>query len=158
MNTCLPSWRNRPVINHHDRHNTGSIATDGSLVVDGHEVSVVYYRAGCDPSDESDRCQAHLLSKPVRASALTVLDGDLSSEAGLFSRPRRYSPDDFPTETEWTGREILERSTAVKCPSLRRGRKPPPPRCVRSNASGEDALCFRLVRLPPGVLTLSASP
>lgn len=27
-----------------------------------------------------------------------------------------YTPDDYPTELEWKGREVLERSSAIKCP------------------------------------------
>jgi len=29
-----------------------------------------------------------------------------------------YSPDDYPTEQEWEARELLERSLAIKCPSI----------------------------------------
>lgn len=29
-----------------------------------------------------------------------------------------YSPDDYPTEAEWEARELLERSLAIKCPSV----------------------------------------
>lgn len=29
-----------------------------------------------------------------------------------------YSPDDYPSELEWQGRGKLERSSAVKCPSV----------------------------------------
>lgn len=29
-----------------------------------------------------------------------------------------YSPDDYPSEAEWEGRTILERSLAIKCPSV----------------------------------------
>ncbi len=29
-----------------------------------------------------------------------------------------YTPDDYPGEAEWSARELIERSTAIKCPSL----------------------------------------
>ena len=29
-----------------------------------------------------------------------------------------HRPDDFPTENEWQARETIERSNALKCPSL----------------------------------------
>jgi len=45
------------------------------LVVEGHEISVVYYRAG-------------------------------------------YTPNDYPTEDEWSARLMVERSYAIKCPSI----------------------------------------
>ena len=33
-------------------------------------------------------------------------------------RVGRYTPNDYPTEAEWDARLLLERSLAVKCPSL----------------------------------------
>lgn len=48
---------------------------DGTLRLDGSEVSVVYYRAG-------------------------------------------YGPEDYPTEVQWDARGMLERSKAIKCPSV----------------------------------------
>ncbi|CAI5491063.1 unnamed protein product, partial [Closterium sp. Naga37s-1] len=47
----------------------------GDLTVDGHHISVVYYRAG-------------------------------------------YGPGDYPTDLEWEARLLLERSAAVKCPTI----------------------------------------
>jgi hypothetical protein len=29
-----------------------------------------------------------------------------------------YTPDDYPTESEWLGRELIESSAAVKCPNI----------------------------------------
>ncbi|CAI5747067.1 unnamed protein product [Peronospora destructor] len=46
-----------------------------TLVLDGHEVAVTYFRAA-------------------------------------------YTPNDYPTEQEWAGRTIIERSYAIKCPSI----------------------------------------
>uniref|UniRef100_A0A7S2FM90 Glutathione synthetase n=2 Tax=Octactis speculum TaxID=3111310 RepID=A0A7S2FM90_9STRA len=54
-----------------------------------------------DGSDDDDR-------------VLTV-DGE---EVSVVYFRAGYTPDDYPTDAEWKAREILERSTAVKCPSL----------------------------------------
>ncbi|XP_006664070.1 glutathione synthetase, chloroplastic [Oryza brachyantha] len=53
----------------------GHVLPDGTLVVDGRTVSVVYFRAG-------------------------------------------YTPNDYPSEAEWTARLLMEQSSAVKCPSI----------------------------------------
>ncbi|CAI5484933.1 unnamed protein product [Closterium sp. Yama58-4] len=53
----------------------GAITDAGELTVDGHRISVVYYRAG-------------------------------------------YGPGDYPTDLEWEVRLLLERSAAVKCPTI----------------------------------------
>ncbi|KAL5224579.1 hypothetical protein ABZP36_011218 [Zizania latifolia] len=53
----------------------GELHPDGTLVVNGLPVAVVYFRAG-------------------------------------------YSPDDYPSETEWRARLLIERSSAIKCPSI----------------------------------------
>ncbi|CAI5997705.1 unnamed protein product [Closterium sp. NIES-64] len=53
----------------------GAITDSGDLTVDGHHISVVYYRAG-------------------------------------------YGPGDYPTDLEWEARLLLERSAAVKCPTI----------------------------------------
>ncbi|KAL3702413.1 hypothetical protein R1sor_020435 [Riccia sorocarpa] len=56
-------------------HAQAKISADGTLVIDGRDVSVVYYRAG-------------------------------------------YTPNDYPSEVEWDARLLIERSSAVKCPSI----------------------------------------
>jgi len=53
----------------------GQVLPDGTLVVDGKKVAVVYYRAG-------------------------------------------YTPNDYPSEAEWSARLLIEQSCAVKCPSI----------------------------------------
>ncbi|CAA0829277.1 Glutathione synthetase- chloroplastic [Striga hermonthica] len=53
----------------------GEILPDGSLIVDGEAVAVVYFRAG-------------------------------------------YAPTDYPSESEWSARLLIEQSCAVKCPSI----------------------------------------
>ncbi|XP_021988512.1 glutathione synthetase, chloroplastic [Helianthus annuus] len=53
----------------------GKILSDGTLVVDGETVAVVYFRAG-------------------------------------------YAPNDYPSESEWKARLLVEESSAVKCPSI----------------------------------------
>ncbi|DAZ93723.1 TPA: hypothetical protein N0F65_009649 [Lagenidium giganteum] len=55
----------------------GQLTTDArrALIVDGHEVALVYFRAG-------------------------------------------YTPNDYPTDGEWQAREKIERSLAIKCPSI----------------------------------------
>ncbi|CAI7801155.1 unnamed protein product [Closterium sp. NIES-53] len=53
----------------------GATTGTGELTVDGHRISVVYYRAG-------------------------------------------YGPGDYPTDLEWQARLLLERSAAVKCPTI----------------------------------------
>ncbi|XP_068497955.1 glutathione synthetase, chloroplastic-like [Phaseolus vulgaris] len=53
----------------------GEILPDGTLCVDGREISVIYFRAG-------------------------------------------YTPVDYPSESEWKARLLMEQSSAVKCPSI----------------------------------------
>ncbi|WVZ90457.1 hypothetical protein U9M48_036758 [Paspalum notatum var. saurae] len=53
----------------------GQVLPDGTLLVDGKKVAVVYYRAG-------------------------------------------YTPNDYPSEAEWSARLLIEQSSAVKCPSI----------------------------------------
>lgn len=53
----------------------GQVLPDGTLVVDGRRVAVVYFRAG-------------------------------------------YAPNDYPSEVEWSGRLLIEESSAIKCPSI----------------------------------------
>ncbi|CAN6329254.1 unnamed protein product [Urochloa humidicola] len=53
----------------------GQVLPDGTLLVDGKTVAVVYYRAG-------------------------------------------YTPNDYPSEAEWSARLLIEQSSAVKCPSI----------------------------------------
>ncbi|KAK1603095.1 hypothetical protein QYE76_017810 [Lolium multiflorum] len=53
----------------------GQVLPDGTLVVDGRKVAVVYFRAG-------------------------------------------YTPNDYPSEREWSARLLMEESSAVKCPSI----------------------------------------
>jgi hypothetical protein len=31
--------------------------------------------------------------------------------------PRRYTPNDYPSEAEWQARDVIEKSDAAKCPS-----------------------------------------
>lgn len=53
----------------------GELLPDGTLVVDGVAVAVVYFRAG-------------------------------------------YAPSDYPSESEWRARLLMEQSSAIKCPSI----------------------------------------
>ncbi|TVU49990.1 hypothetical protein EJB05_01339 [Eragrostis curvula] len=53
----------------------GQVLPDGTLLVDGRKVAVVYYRAG-------------------------------------------YTPNDYPSDGEWSARLLMEKSSAVKCPSI----------------------------------------
>ena len=73
----------------------GKLDADGTLRIGDELVSVVYFRAGCVPL----RC----------ATASSCLRNYV-----VFS----YTPTDYPSETEWEGRSIIERSAAAKCPSI----------------------------------------
>mmetsp|Transcript_16942 Transcript_16942/g.51038 ORF Transcript_16942/g.51038 Transcript_16942/m.51038 type:complete len:272 (+) Transcript_16942:807-1622(+) len=53
------------------------------------------------------------LSGPERR--LLLPDG---AEASVVYFRAGYTPNDYPTEREWSGRELLERSHAIKCPSI----------------------------------------
>lgn len=53
----------------------GKTLSDGTLVVDGETVAVIYFRAG-------------------------------------------YAPNDYPSESEWKARLLMEESSAIKCPSI----------------------------------------
>eukprot|EP00041_Stephanoeca_diplocostata_P031099 m.960387 g.960387 ORF g.960387 m.960387 type:complete len:521 (+) comp23886_c3_seq2:363-1925(+) len=49
---------------------------------------------------------------------LTVVERGVQHVIGVVYFRAGYCPDDFPTETEWHARETIERSKALKCPSL----------------------------------------
>ncbi|KAK9919737.1 hypothetical protein M0R45_028317 [Rubus argutus] len=53
----------------------GKLLPDGTLVVDGQVIGIVYFRAG-------------------------------------------YAPTDYPSESEWRARLLMEKSSAIKCPSI----------------------------------------
>ncbi|WOL17747.1 glutathione synthetase, chloroplastic [Canna indica] len=53
----------------------GQVLPDGTLIIDGQAVAVIYFRAG-------------------------------------------YSPNDYPSEAEWSARVLMEKSSAIKCPSI----------------------------------------
>ncbi|XP_042434728.1 glutathione synthetase, chloroplastic-like [Zingiber officinale] len=53
----------------------GEVLSDGTLIIDGKPVAVVYFRAG-------------------------------------------YTPNDYPSEAEWGARLLIEKSSAIKCPSI----------------------------------------
>ena len=49
------------------------------------------------------------------------LNGTLNDEVELYIDilfRAGYSPADYPTENEWTAREMIESSSAMKCPSI----------------------------------------
>uniref|UniRef100_A0A7S1RY77 Glutathione synthetase n=1 Tax=Alexandrium catenella TaxID=2925 RepID=A0A7S1RY77_ALECA len=50
------------------------------------------------------------------ATGKLLLDGGMEISVVYFRAG--YSPDDYPTEAEWEARELLERSLAIKCPSV----------------------------------------
>ncbi|KAK9473734.1 uncharacterized protein V1510DRAFT_391712 [Dipodascopsis tothii] len=59
----------------------------------------------------------------AEATTLCALDADRTlrfrgREVAVVYYRCAYTPDDFPTETEWDGRLVLERSRAIKCPTL----------------------------------------
>jgi len=58
-----------------DINERATLDSNNNLILDGHVVAIMYFRAG-------------------------------------------YAPDDYPTEKEWGARLLLERSTAIKCPSI----------------------------------------
>ena len=73
----------------------GKLEADGTLRIGTDLVSVVYFRAGC------------------------VLLRGVTTSSGLRScESTSYTPADYPSETEWEGRSIIERSAAAKCPSI----------------------------------------
>jgi len=41
-----------------------------------------------------------------------------SSIASIVYFRAGYSPDDYPTEVEWEGRKLIEKSNAIKCPNI----------------------------------------
>lgn len=45
-----------------------------------------------------------------------LLGGGLT--AGVVYYRAGYTPDDYPTDTEWKGRTVVEHSTAIKCPDI----------------------------------------
>lgn len=47
-----------------------------------------------------------------------LLDGDSGLVAGVVYYRAGYTPDDYPSDTEWKGRSIVEHSSAIKCPDV----------------------------------------
>jgi len=76
-----------------------TIGKDGLLTVGDEIASVVYFRAGC--------------ARATLAGGVVLAFSD-----ACFFIPFRYTPVDFPTDAEWRGRAVIERSACVKCPSL----------------------------------------
>lgn len=58
----------------------------------------------------------------IHAEATMGTDGRLhlanGDEVAVAYFRAGYSPDDYPTEQEWSARMLLERSLAIKCPSI----------------------------------------
>ena len=55
------------------------------------------------------------LSAKSLVGAVHRLDGH---HVSVFYLRAGYSPDDYPTDNEWTGRQKMESSNAVSCPSV----------------------------------------
>lgn len=51
-------------------------------------------------------------------SATSALIVDDVMEISLCYYRSGYTPNDYPTETQWQGRELIESSLAIKCPSI----------------------------------------
>jgi len=49
---------------------------------------------------------------------LIVPDGDKRVAAGVVYYRAGYTPDDYPSDTEWEGRAKVEHSSAIKCPDI----------------------------------------
>lgn len=58
------------------------------------------------------------LSGPSRTLLLTLPSNANPIEISTVYFRAGYTPTDFPTETHWTARLTLERSRAIKCPSI----------------------------------------
>ncbi|KAG6379415.1 glutathione synthase [Boletus reticuloceps] len=58
------------------------------------------------------------LSGPSRTLLLTVPSNSIPIEISTIYFRAGYAPTDLPTETHWTVRLTLERSHAIKCPSI----------------------------------------
>lgn len=51
----------------------------------------------------------------ISAGRITLSSGE---EVSVFYFRAGYTPVDYPSDSEWEGREMIERSSAVKCPCL----------------------------------------
>ena len=49
---------------------------------------------------------------------LIIPDGDKKVAAGVVYYRAGYTPDDYPSDTEWEGRGKVEHSAAIKCPDI----------------------------------------
>lgn len=49
---------------------------------------------------------------------LIIPDGDKTVAAGVVYYRAGYTPNDYPTDTEWQGRGKVEHSAAIKCPDI----------------------------------------
>ena len=71
------------------------------------------------PSEaEYIRLSASANAASVDASEASVTAAAWWEEVSLVYYRSGYTPADYPSEVEWAGRELAERSLAVKCPSL----------------------------------------
>jgi len=66
--------------------------------------------------------QNMLIVKPGRgAEEVAVVGGPRTAgehAVSIVYYRAGYTPDDYPTETEWSARELMETSSAIKCPSV----------------------------------------
>lgn len=49
---------------------------------------------------------------------MIVRSDDTEYEVSVAYYRAGYTPNDYPSEDEWTAREIIERSKSIKCPSV----------------------------------------
>jgi len=82
-------------------------------MIDGKdEVAVVYFRAGeGDESRGEHPCKKDVIDSMSRADMMLT---------SIVSRVIGYTPTDYPSasDDEWKARILVERSAAVKCPTL----------------------------------------
>lgn len=84
------------------------------------------------------RCRLSTSSTTSGSNAL-LLDG--KQEVSVVYFRAGYTPADFPTEQEWEARLMVERSAAVKCPTL--GYQLAGTKKVRGGGGGEGTLVCR---------------
>ena len=74
---------------------------DNALCIDGKEVSLFYFRYCCGKLIYISYC----------ISPHCYINSTLQFRAG-------YSPNDYPSSSEWEARLLIEKSMAIKCPNI----------------------------------------
>ena len=86
-----------------------------NAALDRRAAELVALRRSLGELNRTAELQSHTASDGTAARRL-VLDGAV--EVSVVYYRAGYTPDDYPSEAQWDARLLVERSAAVKCPSI----------------------------------------